>query len=364
MSYSVLRTLKKEDEKKFERKFVRHLVIGDDIFAVAHCLKLQVQNPEGGVGLIVEKKFSTNDLYPKGVASTRGEANIASLKELWPESIVTEYDRVARFIKEGKFKKFGGRSKPETLLWGENFFVDPRVDIDLKKVFPFLEQENIYEQLPTLEEKIKGISKAKSEDLVENANWAVECASGTTYECEYLYYANGPAQFLNQFENKAELSSEFIEWCEATQTPATLNHHWVFSKPVIDRTDTIFVPFSYTHEWGHAIVEFSALANGSQEARMTCFIEPDQTSEEDLSKKIRLYKRNLEKICPDASKFAQEEYLSLSSSSVNSKNDDAGFQASNANLANLVFIGQQGALVGSVSDTSHLARGLEILAKS
>lgn len=368
MSYSVLRTLKKEDEKKIEKKFVRHLIIGDDVFAVELALKLKSHNPEGGVGLLVEKKFETSHLLPKGASTLRGETNIQVIKDLYPDAITTEYDRVARFIKEGKFKKFGGRSKPETLLWGENFYVSPRIDVDLLKIFPFLSDTELYSKLPTLEEKIKGIAKAKSDDLVQSAKWAVECASGTTYECEHLYFANGPAAFLNLIQNKSEASSDFIEWCESTQTPATLCHHWRFSKPVIDRTDTIFLPFSYTHEWGHAIVEFAALDNGAQEARMTCFIEPDQTNEEDLAKKIRLYKRNLEKICPEVIKFSSEEFLSLSPNSVCEKIDDTAFIGCRGSAENVHFVSMQAAFEdfsgdrGSYEDSSlalsHMARGL------
>lgn len=361
MSYSVLRTLKKEDAQKVDKKYVRHLVIGDDLFAVAHTLKLLGLNPEGGVGLLVEKKFSIEDLLPKGASSLRGEFNKTFLKETFPAAITTEYDRVARFIKESKFKKFGGRSKPETLLWGENFYVDPRVDMKLESIFEFLNDADLYSKLPTMEEKIVGIARADSDDMVENSKWSIKCASGTTFECEHLYFSHGPAAFLNLVSDKSILTNEFIEWCEATQTPATLNHHWSFSKPVIDRTDTIFLPFSYTHEWGHAIVEFVALENGGQEARMTCFVEPDQTNEEELSKKIRLYKRNLEKICPDASKFAQDEFLALYPTSVNEKNDDQGFQNCRDTVSNLHFIGMQGALENTNSEASHFARGLQIL---
>lgn len=360
MSYSVLRTLKKEDDKKIERKFVRHLVVGEDLFAVAHTQKLLTKWLAEEVAILVEKKFDSRDILPKGASTLRGEANCAALKELYPEAITTEYDRVSRFIKEGKFKKFGGRSKPETLLWGEKFYVDPRIDIDLESLFPFIADENLYSKLPALEERLKGISRMTSTDLVNPAHWAVECASGTIYECEHLYFAKGPAEFLNLVSNKASLSSAFIEWCEATQTPATLNHHWTFSKPVIDRTDTIFVPYSFTHEWGHAVVEFVARENGTQEARMTSFIEPEQTSEEELGKKIRLYKRNLERICPDVSKFAQDEYLALMPTSVNAKNDDSAFHAFMNQMEKLIFIGEQGASLVESSEVSHLMRGLKI----
>ncbi len=363
MSYSVLRTLKKENTVVVNKKFIRHLVIGEDLFAVAHTQKLLGKFPEE-VSLLVEKKFTTKDILPKGASTLRGEANIAAIKELYPNIIKTEYDRVARFIKEGKFKKFGGRSKPETLLWGENFYIDPRVELDLEELFPFIKDGDLYSKLPALEEKIKAIHKIQSEDLVENSQWAIECHSGVTYECEHLYFSKGPAEFLNLISNKSELSSEFIEWCEATQTPATLYHHWTFEKPVMDRTDTIFVPYSYTHEWGHAVVEFVALKENLQEARMTSFIEPDQTSEEELSKKIRLYKRNLEKICPEASKFSKDEYLALMPTSVNSKNDDAGFQKFMHELKNLIFVGEQGASLIDQSDVSHLMRGLKIYSEN
>ena len=168
MSYSVLRTLKKEDEKVVSKKFIRHLIIGEDLFAVAHTQKLLQVFPNE-TSLLVEKKFSTKDILPKGASTLRGEANIQAIKELYPQAIKHEYDRVARFIKEGKFKKFGGRSKPETLLWGENFYIDPKVDLNLEELFPFITEEDLYDKLPALEEKIKAIHKIKSSDLVENS---------------------------------------------------------------------------------------------------------------------------------------------------------------------------------------------------
>jgi hypothetical protein len=116
------------------------------------------------------------------------------------------------------------------------------------------------------------------------------------------------------YSQKSELSDLFIEFCESTKTSSALFVKFVFEKPISDMQETLFIPLSYTHEWGHFVGEFNKLqgdANGEQEIEFIHFLDEDQASEEDISRYIRLLKKNMEKIFEKFSKIKAREYIVL-----------------------------------------------------
>ena len=355
MSYSSLRSLKKENSKKKTKQYIRRLIIGDDVFSVIHALRFSDSS------LLVERKLNLKDLIPRGIATLRGRENVDFFKENYAEAIGQEHQQVASFVKEGKLKEFGGRTKSGPLLKGEDFYVAPRVEVDWFALFSCLGDENLFQKISLLEKKIIGIRKIESQNVESDVNWAVDCASGESYECQDLYFSHPPSTLIDLMQDKAPFSSDFIQWCESMRSSPVLNHHWFFSKPVSDRVETIFLPFSYTHEWGHAMVEFSIGKNGTQEARMTCFIADDEIKEEDLRKKIRLYKRNLEKIFSDVAKFSGQEFLSFDAHGASVLVDDSSYQACCKTAPHLYFIGNHAAFVDQACSLSHIARGLQQL---
>ena len=88
-----------------------------------------------------------------------------------------------------------------------------------------------------------------------------------------------------------------------------------FEKPITDKRETIFIPLSYTHEWGHFVGEFSSDKSGKQKAEFVTFMDMDHTNEDEISKKIRLLKKNLEKIFGDSAGLISDEFIKVTTQS-------------------------------------------------
>lgn len=327
MAFKDIHKLKKIVEVQKEYIQVPHLVVGKDIFALSIYKALQEKYGKENVRLLSEDALLKSDLTPKGPSTIRGASNQKIIQELYPEAVISVGTDQAMFYKDMTWKSFGGRSKSEALKFNEEFYTTPRFDIDVCKIFPELNQA---------EEFIAGVNAEAYQVRLKSIHrsgegFKVECLNGTEFECEKLYFGQSPYQYLNFYSNKSELSDVFIEFCESTKTPSALFVKFVFEKPVTDMKETLFIPLSYTHEWGHFVGEFKeGYKEGYQESKIETtyndeikagptaqeieflhFLDEDQSSEEDLSRVIRLLKKNMEKIFEKFSKINSREYIVL-----------------------------------------------------
>lgn len=370
-----LSKLKKHVEQRSERSYSRHLVVGEDIYALAMYQKLlETYGPEE-VALLGRVIEDAEDYRHKGPDAFRGQTNLNLLKDLYPEANLTLDERPSLFLKEGTWREFGGRAKPEPLLFGEEYFARPRI-VGADDFYPKLDPE----RLKNMAEKAHQVLLAKlerltPEDLVENVHWRVTGVDGVHYECERMYWAHSPAYFLELYGDKNKLSDELIELCESTQTSAQLKVSLFFEKPITELSQTVFIPQSYTHEWGHFVGEFCAEKKGpGQWAEFTCFIDKNASSEEEISKKFRLLKKNIEKIAPDMSSTKVQEYLVLSPEAPCLKIDDSKFLERKDEFPNCSFVSVNAPLGELLINTfkcedsmlppSHYARALASLTKS
>ena len=299
-----------------EKEFIKtsHLVVGKDIFALSVYKKLQDKYGPENVRLLSEDAILKSDLMPKGPSSLRGQYNQQILRELYPSAIRETGSEQALFYKDMAWKSFGGRSKSEALKFNEEFFCSSRFDIEATEIFP--ELKNTEEFLAELNQqayqvRLKSIARAGEEF---GDGFKVECINGTEFLCEKLYFGQSPYQYLQFYTETNELSDAFIEFCESTKTPSALFVKFVFDKPITDIKETLFIPLSYTHEWGHFVGEFSTNThdtNDEQVIEFIHFLDEDQASEEDISRVIRLLKKNMEKIFEKFSSIKAREYIVL-----------------------------------------------------
>ena len=377
MGIRALQALKKEQKTEVQTVFIKNLVIGEDLFAMDLLLSLKEKYGSENVSLLSFKTLTENDLHLMGPSLLRGENNIKQLQKLYPDVHLNKVEVASSFFKEGSFKGFDGRAKSETLLWGEEAFVDNRVDINEKELFPFLKEENVFEKIKeSLIEYIPvKLRKATPVDLVEPDYFHITCSNGTQLNVENLYWCYSPQHFLDLYANKNELSDEFMEFCEETKAPSTLHIEMVFEKPIADNNETVFLPLSYTHEWGHFIGEFAPMESdgGKQREKFMTFVDTDSTNEEEISKKIRLLKRQLEKIYEKFKSIPYAEFITLTDKSVCLNFDDFITQRIKKELPNLFFAGLCAPLEHFEKDESNfeyssnellfLARGVTSLAQ-
>ncbi len=377
MGIRALQALKKEQKTEVQTVFIKNLVIGEDLFAMDLLLSLKEKYGSDNVSLLSFKTLTENDLHLMGPSLLRGETNIKQLQKIYPDVHINKVDAATSFFKEGTFKEFGGRAKSETLLWGEEAFTENRVDVDEKELFPFLKAENAFELIKEciVEYIPVKLRKAEPTDLVEPDYFHITCSNGTQLNVENLYWCYSPQHFLDLYANKNELSDEFMEFCEETKSPSTLYIEMIFEKPIAENNETVFLPLSYTHEWGHFIGEFAPIESdgGKQRAKFMTFVDTDHTNEEEISKKIRLLKRQLEKIYEKFKTISYTEFITLTDKSVCLNFDDSITQTIKKELPKLSFVGlcaplehfekDESNFEYSSNDLMFLARGVTSLAQ-
>lgn len=332
-----LLSLKKVENNDIKTLYRPHVVVGDDLFSVALLLELQKAFGPEQVAWVCPRPISERDLMPLGPNTLRGQANIEKFKRVFPDIETNEVESPAEFFKELRWRPFGGRAKSEKLLWNEEFFTYKRADFDIFALFPFLKEEGLYEELEKtrMDVGVKAVLKTVPEDLAEPANFQVELTNNDILNCGHLYWGGGPQSFLDTYELKNELTNEFITFCEEAAAPSALYVQIDFLKEITEKKETLFIPLSYTHEWGHFVGEFKDLENGGQRGEFVTFMDMNHTNEDEITKKIRLLKKNLEKIFGENATNTGEEFIKLTPTSPCLKIDDSLFKTLENDWQNL-----------------------------
>jgi len=335
MAFSDILKLKKVQEIKEEKIFIKNAIIGFGVFAIDLCSHLNKLEP-GSSKILTADAINEDNLKLLGPSLIRGEDNIAEVSKLIPDLEVYK----SQFYKELKFHEFGKRTKPQNLLWGEEFFTADHVNETLEDLLPILKEENLIER--TIEQslvvKISKIEKAVPEELINQANFKITCTNGLVIECEQIFYSHTPDSFYELFKDKRVLSDNFVAFCESTKTPCALYFQMELEEAIADSKNTYFFPLSFTHDWGHFIGEFENLEKG-QLARFVTFINKEETTEEDISKKLRLLKKNFEKSFEKFDERKCREYVILRENTYCPKIDDNYLAEEKDELEKLTFIG-------------------------
>ncbi len=334
MGYSQLKELKKVQDTSYEKEYVKTLVYIQDLYDLIAYQALRANLGES-VRFVSAAPLTKEFLLIRGPSSFRGEGALKVLSELYPELESTLRDAPSLFYKDSDWKDFEGRAKSEKLLAAEEYFTKKGIDFNPSQVFSFLNDEDFWTNLENqrLSEKVVNIRSEVPTDMISPANWALECGSGKVLECEDLVFGGSPQVFLDLVGNKKILSAEFVEFCESTRSPCELVIRFEFKGIVHQGLETFFVPLSYTHEWGHFIGEFRA-----NEAQFIHFFEGSETSEEEVSRKLKLLKRNLEKIFPEFSAKYCGEFVVVRPESGCLNIDDSGYQNIEKKPGHLSFI--------------------------
>ncbi|MBC7428287.1 MAG: hypothetical protein H7336_06730 [Bacteriovorax sp.] len=339
MAFKDIHKLKKIAVVERETISVPYLIVGKDIFSLSLYNELKKVHGGENVRLLSQDALLKSDLLPKGPSSIRGETNQRMFKDLFPDVALTKCNENSFFYKDMSWKSFGGRSKSEVLKYDEGFYTGDRIDPDFTEVFKNISMNDEYIKSINAEAyqvKLKSIAR-------NDEGFIVECINGTEFHSKNLYFGLSPYHYLEYYTDKNQLSDSFIEFCESTKTSSALFVKFVFEdRPLSDKKETIFIPLSYTHDWGHFIGEFKSV-DGVQEIEFMHFLEDHLMSEEDVSRVIRLLKKSMEKIFEDFLKIKVRDFISLEQEIGCLKIDDGLFAKSMESvkdeLKNLSFIG-------------------------
>lgn len=353
----------KQDQTIATRQiYIKNLVVGNDFLAIKKFFKLQNQEGRENVLFLSERLMTRDILLDQWKCLPRSMRNAEAMNAIigkFPRLEIIPQNNPCVFYKDSKFHEFGGRAKPFELKPGEEYFSQPSANYRLDLMFSDEEWTMLDDLMRegSLVKIIEKIEATKPTDLVEVTNFIVRTGEGDIISCENLYFFDSPRKFLKNLVNKNELSEEIISFATSVQEKSGLVIHFTFPKMIHEKAETVFLPQSVTHEWGHFICDFEDFNTFSNTQEATCLMiiqEDDAGTEEELAKKVKLMKRVMERVYPEMSKLSYKEHILYG--------DDmflTDFIAGESTHPHLFLVGRGGMLSnGPQGELSALERGL------
>ena len=308
MSFGLLKHFKSKTSsvhQTVQKRHIKHVVVGQDLGAILQLLAIKRNFPDDSVKLISSRILTKKALieqYEEGVSLLRSSEAVTEIYRKYHEAKLSPQTKDALFYKDGKFHEFSGRAKSMELLPGENFFLSRGYRLETAGFFTADEWENLDQILnESLELRIfESIEKTIPTDLVNVAEWELTFKDFTIVTAQNLYVSLSPRKFLNYLSHKEKLTPELIDTCSSAKIQAALSVTWTLNKELFSGTETLFVPQSMTHEWGHFIVEFESMNHKTNEQICHCLflIHDEEPQTEDLASRIKLMKRVMERVFP------------------------------------------------------------------
>jgi hypothetical protein len=280
----------------------KSVILGSDLGAVLELMRVR-ENEGDTVRLISTRPLNKKNLqeqYEQSVSLIRSEEAVREIYRKHFNVRLSPQVKDAIFYKEGKFHEFSGRAKSMNILSGEEFFLKRGHGVELAGFFSSEEWENLDQILDeNVELRIfESIENVQPSDLVNITNWEVTFKDFKTITAENIYVSFSPKKFLGYLKHKEKLSPEMIDACSSPQVQSALAVTWTLNRELYSTTETLFIPQSMTHEWGHFIVEFSPFDHKKNEqiCHSLMLIHEEDPQAEDLASRIKLMKRVLERV--------------------------------------------------------------------
>lgn len=372
MSFNDILKLKKQKEESHSetKLYTKYLVVGKDLFSAKVYTELAKNIEKQNITFLSpEKVESLRDLEWKGPSRARGE-NMQSLKELIPASEEIEKTD-AIFFKDGKFHPFGSRAKSSPLLEGEEYFKQSTIRFEENGIYPELYNEETQDELlkSIVNCPIVSVSfNSSPDDLVEPAYWTVALSDGREIKTSNLFWGLHPFLLIDLLKNKDSLDRHLIEQFQSLRTKSQISVEFQLKNVDFeDSNKTWFLPLSQTHDWGHFIGDFYT-SNDQSVGRFIHFLDEKEVNEDDVAKKLRILKRNFEKILDKNKEILGQEYVRFEEYSDCQKINDKAFQELELPFKNLYLYGNNAPFVNSIEENvnfedsasvpSHFVRGL------
>lgn len=361
MSFGLIKRfkdLKKTPEGGVKKTFARHVIIGHDLGAILKLVELRKDYPAEQVRLISNKPLSQKTIledFQNCVSLIRSESGVEAIYKKFYNAKILPQTNDPVFYKDGKFHDFNGRAKPMELLRNEVFFTAKGYEYSIESFFHPDDWNNLDEMLKTSQDMkiFESINKSEPTDLVEKEEWSLTFKDFTELGAENLYISRVPSKFLNLIANKNDLETCLIDFCSATEAIAALNVSFELAKDFGQNSQTLLIPQSMTHEWGHFIVEFI-----DNRCNVLFLIHEEEPQAEDLGSKIKLLKRVMERVFPDFEKSIKSENIRFDSEMfIQGVRDDVLLEVI-TKYPCLEFLGQSKLVDSSLSSEQYLTRTL------
>lgn len=358
-----LRAFKKEQEHELtdgKHIYVKNLIVGESTPSLLALLKLS--RNESSTKILTSKKINVESVLKDLETSPEFlRGNIDNFRAKFEAYSIGEKSPTPMFYKDAEFKKFGGRSKPLSLMEGEDYFLQDYYAFNEKSLFS---DEDLIELGKLLENNqihtsIVEIEKTNPTDLAEPTNYKIHLSDYEVIECENLVWTRSPKEFLKLSVDKDHYSSEFHEFVSKIRHRSILKIRLEMDSKISDFSQTVLVPQSVTHEWGHFICEFyEGQKEGTQNLNVFCFVDGNEVTSEDLAKKVKLVKRVLERIWDKLKKVNYTETIAYVENAMTFDIDDELYFSIKDENEKLNFVGESSPIEPQFHRENFLTRSL------
>ncbi len=233
----------------------------------------------------------------------RDEKVVEAIQEIFPSSVSKKFENEALFYKDQEFKSFNGRAKPHKLLNFEDYFIDR----------PWLVNCNLISQDLNFENNLlKGNINSISFD---NSKWTIKLSNNFLVETENLYWGRSRKEFYRLLDStsKNNLSDEETSFITGIEDYSLLNIWIKLDQIVKENSQTLFIPQSQTHDYGHYILDFHEpnRSESSQYVTANIIIQNRAADEVELGDKYKKLKRKVDRIFSGFSNYIVSEEINL-----------------------------------------------------
>lgn len=368
MAFGLLKHFKdirKDNQSVTLTRHTKHVIVGHDLGAVLKLVELRKTNPDETVKIVTDRPLNRQILtenYQYGVSTLRSQEAVEAIYRKHFNARILPDAKEPVFYKDGKFHEFGSRAKPMELLNGEEFFTTKGYRVEVASFFDAESWENLDAMIgEALDIRIfDAIEKTEPTDLVDKQEWTLTFKDFTKLTCENLYVAVSPKKFLDYLGNKDGMTAELIDVCSAATTKSGISVSWVLDKDFGHAGQTLFVPQSMTHEWGHFIVEFESFDHRQNQGlcHVLFLVHEEEPQSEDLAQKIKLMKRVLDRVFTDVEKHIKKEFIRFDEEMFVSDIKDQTAEQLSFDYPTLKFLGQSSPMTSAHVQEKYLARTL------
>ncbi|MBY0516398.1 MAG: hypothetical protein K2P81_05790 [Bacteriovoracaceae bacterium] len=340
MSFGLKSFKKQKDDSKSAqgRTHISQVILGGDLAAVLKLVELKKTFSPTDLRLITPRFLTKQHLienYESSVSTLRDNALTLEIAAKFPNAKSVRFENESLFMKDGSWHKFGSRAKPMEFQTGEDYFLNPRQEIELSSLFSSSDWNELDDILNTYQNVriLEKIEKQNPTDLASQDEWWMLFRDLSEVTCTDLWLSLAARDVLKASDQGQTLPTEMAAWLASLKRQAGITISWQSSKEMYPEVATLFVPQSMTHEWGHFIVDIHPYneAKKSYPLNALILLHDEEPTSELMADKIKLCKRVFDRVFKDFSQSVSKEYIHAS--------EDLFEIPSEPNLAESLLIG-------------------------
>jgi hypothetical protein len=368
MSFGLLKhfkDLKKDAQVAASTTFVKEIILGSDLGAVLKLIELRKTWPAEQVKIVSPRPIDRKlllETHQFGVGLLRSAPAVEEIYRRHFNARILPQRKDPVFYKDGKFHEFSGRAKPMTLLAGEDFFTSRCHRLEISSLFDSETWANLDAILAeaVILKIVDAVEKTEVQELVDRKEWKLGCKDFSSLTCENLHVSMAPHKFLGLMHDQDKATAELVDFCSSSESRAAISVTFILDREIYPDDQTLFIPQSMTHDWGHFIAEFETFDHSCREqvCHVLFLIQDEEPQSEDLAAKIRLMKRVLDRVFPELERSIKKEYIRFDEDMFIGGVKDSALEQLGFDWPTLRFISQASPAPANLQQEKFLARTL------